>query len=77
MQASHPRHGRGAGSATAPTALSSPTWFKDGPAAKAGLKSGDVVVGYNDQPIKGTHELALAVANTQPGQTVADQDPAR
>jgi serine protease Do len=41
----------------------------DGPAAKAGLKSGDVVVGYNDQPIKGTHELALAVANTQPGQT--------
>ena len=43
---------------------------KDGPAAKAGLKSGDVIVGYNEQPIKNTHELALAVGNTKPGQSV-------
>jgi len=43
---------------------------KDGPAAKAGLKSGDVIVGYNEQPIKSTHELALAVGNTKPGQSV-------
>ncbi len=42
----------------------------DGPAAKAGLKSGDVIIGFGDQPIKTTHELALAVANTPPGQTV-------
>jgi serine protease Do len=42
---------------------------QDGPAAKAGLKSGDVIVGYGDQAIKNTHELALAVANTTPGQT--------
>jgi serine protease Do len=41
-----------------------------GPAAKAGLKSGDVIVGYGDQAIKSTHELALAVANTHPGDKV-------
>jgi serine protease Do len=44
---------------------------KDGPAAKAGLKSGDVIVGFGDQPVKNTHELALAVGNTKPGQSVA------
>jgi serine protease Do len=43
----------------------------DGPAAKAGLKSGDVIIGFGDQPIKGTHELAMAVGNTSPGQTVS------
>jgi serine protease Do len=42
----------------------------DGPAAKAGLKSGDVILGFGDQPIKSTHELALAVGNTKPGQAV-------
>jgi serine protease Do len=43
---------------------------KDGPAAKAGLKSGDVIVGFADQPVKNTHELALAVGNTKPGQSI-------
>jgi serine protease Do len=42
----------------------------DGPAAKAGLKSGDVIVGFGDQTIKSTHELAMAVAATHPGQKV-------
>jgi serine protease Do len=42
----------------------------NGPAAKAGLKSGDVIVGFGDQAIKSTHELALAVANTKPGEKV-------
>ena len=42
----------------------------DGPAAKAGLKSGDVIVGFGDEAIKNTHELALAVGNTKPGQSV-------
>jgi serine protease Do len=42
----------------------------DGPAAKAGIKSGDVIVGFGDQSIKSTHELALAVGNTRPGQSV-------
>lgn len=42
----------------------------DGPAAKAGLKSGDVIVGFGDQPVKSSHDLALAVANTHPGTSV-------
>jgi len=42
----------------------------DGPAAKAGLKTGDVIVGYGDKAIKSSHELALAVATTAPGQSV-------
>ncbi len=42
----------------------------DGPAAKAGLKSGDVVIGFGDQSVKSTHELALAVGNTKPGTMV-------
>jgi serine protease Do len=42
----------------------------DGPAAKAGLKSGDVITGFGDQPVKSTHDLALAVANTRPGLSV-------
>jgi serine protease Do len=41
----------------------------DGPAAKGGIKSGDVIVGFNDDAIKSSHELALDVANTHPGQT--------
>ncbi len=43
---------------------------KDGPAAKAGLKTGDVILGFGDQPVKSTHELALAVGNTKPGQAI-------
>ncbi len=42
----------------------------DGPAAKAGLKSGDVIVGFGDQQIKNSHDLALAVGNTKPGESV-------
>lgn len=42
----------------------------DGPAAKAGLKSGDVIVGFGGNDIKSTHELAMAVGNTKPGQSV-------
>jgi serine protease Do len=42
----------------------------DGPAAKAGLKSGDVIIGYGAETIKSTHELALAVGDTHPGTSV-------
>jgi serine protease Do len=42
----------------------------DGPAAKAGLKSGDVITGFGDDQVKNSHDLALAVANTKPGQAV-------
>jgi serine protease Do len=39
----------------------------DGPAAKAGLKAGDIVVKYNDQAVESANELRNAVAATAPG----------
>jgi serine protease Do len=41
-----------------------------GPADKAGLKAGDVVVQYNGKPIEDSHRLQLAVAETKPNTTV-------
>jgi serine protease Do len=38
----------------------------DGPAAKAGLKAGDIVTKYNDQPVRSANELRNAVAATAP-----------
>lgn len=40
------------------------------PADKAGIKSGDVIIALNDQPITGENDLLLAVANFSPGQEV-------
>ena len=40
----------------------------NGTAAKAGLKSGDVIVGFAGKPIAAIHELPRAVAATAPGQ---------
>jgi serine protease Do len=39
----------------------------DSPAAKAGLKSGDIVVRYNGRPTDHMHQLRNAVAATAPG----------
>jgi serine protease Do len=40
------------------------------PAAKAGVKRGDVVVNFNTQQIKGSHELSSSVAGTAVGKQV-------
>ncbi len=39
----------------------------DGPAEKAGLQVGDVIVKYDGQPIERSADLPLLVANTAPG----------
>lgn len=40
-----------------------------GPAEKAGIRSGDVIVGFNGKEIRDEHELPQAVASTKPGKT--------
>ena len=44
-----------------------------GPAYKAGIRPGDVVVAYNGQPVQTTADLARLVGGTKPGTTVAAQ----
>lgn len=41
-----------------------------GPAAKAGLQPGDVILRFNNQPVKSSNELPLIVANVHPGSKV-------
>jgi len=40
-----------------------------GPAEKAGIRSGDVIVGLNGKEIRNEHDLPQAVASTKPGKT--------
>jgi serine protease Do len=42
----------------------------DGPAAKAGVERGDVIVGYDGTPIADANTLPMAVASTKIGRTV-------
>jgi serine protease Do len=44
--------------------------LEDGPAKSAGLKTGDVIVEYDGQPVKESAELPLMVARTPVGKTV-------
>jgi serine protease Do len=44
--------------------------FEGGPAGKAGVKAGDVIVQYNGKPVKDVTELRTAVAWTEPGKKV-------
>jgi serine protease Do len=39
-----------------------------GPAAKAGIRQGDVIVGFNGESIKGAHDLPAVVAKTPVGE---------
>jgi serine protease Do len=41
-----------------------------GPAAKAGIESGDVITGVNDQPVKDARELARTIGGLSPGASV-------
>jgi serine protease Do len=41
----------------------------NGPAQKAGVQAGDVVVGFNGKPITNSAELPLAVADVRPGES--------
>ncbi len=40
---------------------------KDGPAEKAGIRSGDVIVAFNGKPVADEHELPQIVASVKPG----------
>lgn len=42
---------------------------RGGPADKGGLKPGDVIVAYNEQPVQTTADLARLVGGTRPGTT--------
>jgi serine protease Do len=42
----------------------------DGPAAKAGIQSGDVIIGVNGQPVKDARELARTIGGFAPGNSV-------
>jgi serine protease Do len=43
---------------------------RNGPALRAGLRAGDVVVGINGESIDSSRSLIRAVAATPPGQSV-------
>jgi serine protease Do len=43
---------------------------RDGPAAKAGVESGDIIAAVNDQPVKDARELARIIGNFSPGSSI-------
>jgi len=45
--------------------------IKDGPAAKAGIKTGDTIVAVDGQPIKEAKDLSRKVAQVTPGKTLS------
>lgn len=45
--------------------------IEDGPAAKAGIRSGDTIVAVNGEPIKEARDLSRKVAQVAPGKTLS------
>jgi len=43
---------------------------QDGPACRAGLKGGDIVVAYNGKPVTGSEQFASLIHGSAPGSTV-------
>ncbi len=43
---------------------------QDGPACRAGLKSGDIVTGFNGKPVSGPEQFASLIQSSAPGNTV-------
>ena len=44
--------------------------MEDSPAEQAGLKSGDVVVGFNGRPVRGPRSLTEKIHDAEPGESV-------
>jgi len=42
----------------------------DGPAVKAGIQSGDVIISLNDQPVKDARDLAKQIGAMAPDSTI-------
>jgi serine protease Do len=43
---------------------------KDGPAAKAGIEAGDVIISLDDQPVRDARDLARKIGGLSPGTTI-------
>jgi putative serine protease PepD len=61
----------GSGAQVSQPSNGAPAVEKDGPAAKAGIRSGDVIVAVNGQKVTTADELIVAIRSHVPGQRVS------